>query len=355
MSVFRPLSTSEQLANFLKEEILNGKLHGKMPGVKHLVHDLGVNSEAVSNAMAILESQGLLVQRGARKSAMILMPQKPAVAKALRFQVLLYDNYVGTSDYLVEMKHELIHAGHSVEFSRKSLQDLNMDPVLVKRHVEESEADAWIVVSGSQAVLRWFAGQPFPAFSVFGISRDIDIASAGPQKAVLMESIVRHLVKLGHRRIVMLCRQEGRKPKPMSGIEAFLAALETNGITAGAYHLPDWGDTKEEFYRGLENLFRLTPPTALICSYPLLFVAVQNFLAKQGMNAPRDISLICLEMVPALAWCNPPVAHVSWDRRPLVRRVIRWAANVAAGKDDRKMERIPAKFVEGGSIGKAAI
>ena len=53
---------------------------------------------------------------------------------------------------------------------------------------------------------------------------------------------------------------------------------------------------------------------------------------------------------PSLAWCMPIPSHILWDYRPVVRRVARWAKNVAQGKDDRLKSGTESKFVEGGTI-----
>jgi hypothetical protein len=45
------------------------------------------------------------------------------------------------------------------------------------------------------------------------------------------------------------------------------------------------------------------------------------------------------------------VAHFSWDTKSLNRRVVRWAKNVALGKDDRRQISTTAKFIKGGTIG----
>jgi hypothetical protein len=65
----------------------------------------------------------------------------------------------------------------------------------------------------------------------------------------------------------MLCREERRKPQPGFVERLFLQELETRGILTGSYNLPDWGNTMEEFHAGLDSLFRISPPTALLCSY----------------------------------------------------------------------------------------
>lgn len=54
---------------------------------------------------------------------------------------------------------------------------------------------------------------------------------------------LRRLHELGHRRIVLLVREERRKPYPATFEQAFLDGLKELGITTGPYNLPDWGMT----------------------------------------------------------------------------------------------------------------
>ena len=68
---------------------------------------------------------------------------------------------------------------------------------------------------------------------------------------------------------------------------------------------------------------------------------------------PKDVSLICTDGDPHFTWCRPSVAHIHWDYRPVVRRVVRWADNVSQGKEDRRQSLTKAEFVEGGMVGPA--
>jgi DNA-binding LacI/PurR family transcriptional regulator len=98
-------------------------------------------------------------------------------------------------------------------------------------------------------------------------------------------------------------------------------------------------------------LYQLTPPTALIIDEAPIFTATQQYLARRGILAPRHVSLVCCEPDPAFDWFEPPITHIHWDSRPLVRRIVRWADNVARGKHDRRQGFTKADFVEGGTIG----
>jgi DNA-binding LacI/PurR family transcriptional regulator len=108
---------------------------------------------------------------------------------------------------------------------------------------------------------------------------------------------------------------------------------------------------EEALRRCLQSLFRISPPTALIVGEDSILFAVRDHLANLGLIVPREISLICLDQNPKFSWCDPLIAHFVWDFTSINRRVVRWARNVALGRDDRRQTVTMARFVKGGTIG----
>ena len=123
------------------------------------------------------------------------------------------------------------------------------------------------------------------------------------------------------------------------------------GIATGDYNLPDWEEGAEGFQRALDSLFQATPPTALILDEPFLFHAAHHYLAQCGLKVPQDVSLVSVDGSRDFDWCRPTIAHVAWDYRPVVRRIMKWAGNVARGVDDTRQSFTKAKYVEGGTVG----
>ena len=350
MSELRILSASEQVAEHLREQITRGVWSGFMPGGRRLATDLGVGRMTVEVALTQLEQEGILLPEGVGKKRRIVFPDK-LDAPSLRIGILLYAPDDTKLYYNVDLLHRLLSAGHSASFAEKTLVDLRMDPARIARLVEKSPADAWVVSSGSREVLEWFADQRVPAFAFAGRRRGVKIASIGPDKETAMRRLVARLVELGHHRIVMIDREVLRKPEPGRIERIFLEELSAHGIRHGSYNLPDWRETAEGLGELLDKLFLHTPPSALIIGEAPTFVAAQTHLAQRGILAPRDVSLICDDPDPVFAWCRPSVAHIHWDGSPIARRAVRWAANVARGKDDRRRGFTKAVFVEGGTIG----
>lgn len=321
-----------------------------MPGAPRLSRDLGIDPKTALAALALLEKEGLLVAQGAGLRRRITMPERFLPAQ-LRIGIFLSDEAAKRVDYLGELQHGLVEAGHRAYFVQKSLLELGMDVRRVRRLVEKESADAWIVVGGSREVLQWFSEQATPSFALFGRHSGLCIAGARPDKVPAYVAAIDRLVELGHRRISLLARAVRRLPTPGRTESAFLKRLRFHGIETGPFNLPDWKDDLEGFQVLLGNLFRVTPPTALIVQEAFLFSAAHNFLARRGLRVPKDVSLICSDADSSFAWCVPAVSHIQWHSEPLLRRILSWAARVGTGKVDLRQTLTKAEFVEGGMIG----
>lgn len=353
MTMIRVLSAVEQVAGRLREELLQGHRRGLMAGVDRLAVDLGVSRKTVEAALLILEREGLLVPQGVGRRRRIELPGGEKAAHRLRVAILLSEPVDRRLDYVVEVERELLKAGHDAFYADKCLSELGMDPGRVARMVARNEADAWVVAAGSIEILAWFAERGVPAFALFGRRRGLPLPGVGPDKVPAIAAATRTLIRLGHRRIVLLARTGRRLPEPGATERAFLDELAAAGIPPSAYYLPDWEVSIKGFHVRLDSLFRLTPPTALVIQEAVFYVAALQFCANRGLRVPQDVSLVCTDADPAFAWCVPSVAHIHWDSRPLVRRIVRWAANVSCGNKDVRQTLTPAEFVPGGTIGPA--
>lgn len=352
MNPFSPISIVDQFAAHLREAILRGELVGTLPGIRLLADMQGVGSNTVIAALERLTREGFLLPQGPGKRSKVVIPEgvKP---QGLRVAILLYEQSDATRSYIVELRHALSQAGHPAHICSRNLLDMKMDLSRVKRMVAQEEADAWVIFAGSKEILTWFAEQPVPAFAYAGRRRSVDIAGAGPDKLIGQKVLIERLVALGHRRIVMLAREERRKPTLGLFEQTFLERLEVHGIPIGRYNLPEWEDSSEGLCKCLDRCYEVTPPTAIFIGEMHIFVAAQQHLAQKGILAPRDVSLICGDPDPAFDWCRPSVAHISWDSRVLIRRILRWANEIALGKENRRQLAIKSTFVDGGTVGPA--
>jgi DNA-binding LacI/PurR family transcriptional regulator len=351
MEPLRVLTATEQVAAWLRQALRRGEWGGRMPGGDRLAAELGVGRNTMEAALQLLEGEGLLVPQGPGRRRRIAVPDDQAV-HPLRVAILDYGPIeLMAEGYMFELQRQLEEAGHRPFFAAKSLQVLGMNARRVARLVAQTEADAWIVCAGSREVLEWFAAQPVPTFALFGRHYGLPLAGVCPDMVPPLRAATRALIALGHRRIVLLERRDIPAVEAGRFERGFLDELAAHGIVPSPYNLPEWNDSREGFHRLLDELYRITPPTALILEQGFLFAAAQQHLAQLGILAPQHVSLVCTDPDPTFMWCQPTIAHVRYDLRPVLRRVVRWAANVSRGKQDLRQTFTKAEFVEGGTIG----
>jgi DNA-binding LacI/PurR family transcriptional regulator len=353
MKSLRIRSSSEQLADFLRMQIQERQWTETMPGESWLVSKLQVGCETVRAAMMQLESEGILSPCGQGKRRQLTLNRDAFARRNIRVRIFLFEKIDrGRLDSSILIA-ELLAAGIDADFTSKSLKELDMKVNRVARYVKENPADAWVVCAASREVIEWFAEQSTPAMAMYGSSHGLKIAAAYPMMIPGQTTAVRRLIELKHKRIVMLAREERRKPKPSLPEQAFLDELESAGIKTGDYNLPDWEESRDGLRHLVDELLRFSPPTAFIFQEAEIYIAVKSHLADKGFIAPRDISLVVADSDPSFAWCHPIPSHICWDYRPVVRLVVQWVKRLAQGKADQRKISVASRFVEGGTIGPA--
>ena len=353
MPLLHVQSAVQQVAAHLREEMLVGRWKNTLPGVDALSEELGVSRKTADAGMRLLEKEGWLVSQGQRRRRRIVLQADPN-PPALRVAILADETATRRPRYIVEAMHELVQAGHIARFAPGNMAELGKDPKRIVRMVGKTEADAWVVMSAPLDVLEWFAELGKPTLSVFGRFGGLPLAGVEPDKAAAYTVAARELMRLGHRRIVLLTRRIRRLPEPGAPEKAFLRELEAHGVETGVYNLPDWQESVDGLHARLETLMSVNPPTAIIVDEAPLFQAVMQFLGRYGTRVPQDVSLVCTDSDATFAWSKPSIAHVRWDSQPLVSRIVHWAAKVSRGRKDHRQTVIPARFVSGGTIGPAA-
>lgn len=355
MKHIRKVSLPEQVAAYLNEGINQGRWGNSFPGEQHLANVLDVSRNTVRRALQILEKEGTIGNKGHGRSRGITAAGVASAAqRPLRISILRHDVHPMESPQafilLSECVHSLEAAGHHVTYLKKSQNQLKHDLARMARQLKETPADAWIVESGRYPLLEWCSKQPIPCLALYGRTEGLALARTGPDMVAAYREATRKLISLGHQRIVSIVREGFRKPLPGGCEKAFLEELEAKGIPTGVYNLPDWEETTEGFYQLMERLFKSTPPTALLIDETCWFVAALSFLVHHGIRVPEQVSLVSGECESLLDLCNPRFAHIRWDNKQIVRRVVRWVEAVRKGKADRKIINVQAKFVSGGSI-----
>ncbi|PXA03380.1 hypothetical protein DDZ13_11835 [Coraliomargarita sinensis] len=350
MNYFQFRTATEQVTDYLRDELARRRWSVHLPGSNALAKDLGVGKGTIESALEKLEDEGLLVPQGKGRPRRIDLTKQRGTTTC-RIQILLGGELDRSRAMMIELERQLQLAGHAAEFSPKTLEDLGMRVNRVARFVQKTEADGWMILGGNHEILTWFANQPEPVYAIFGRQASVKIGGVSVSRSQALSRAVQRLVELGHQRIVLMVRPDRRKPSPGLFERQFLETLSRYGIHTGSYNLPDWEDEPEDFRACLDALFSFTPPTALVFDQSHLYFAAQQHLAQRGLVAPRDVSMLCNDPDIVFRWSAPRVSHLRWDSGRLIRHARRWAGQLARGQARRKKSVVEAEFVEGGTIG----
>lgn len=124
-------------------------------------------------------------------------------------------------------------------------------------------------------------------------------------------SLVRHLVSLGHRKIGFIanlhpsnnCRERE---------SAFCSAVEREGLPLNREWIYAVQPTSDGAYRSVRELldYGTVFPDALVINNDSIALGVMKALKEQGLQIPRDISVVGFDGISYTAYSDPPLTTV---------------------------------------------
>lgn len=129
----------------------------------------------------------------------------------------------------------------------------------------------------------------------------------------------RHLIELGHRRIIHLAG-------PQDWIEAearmqgYLREVSDAELMVRPPVLGDW--TAEFGYRAGKELLRGEDFTAVFCSSDSTALGLLHAFREAGVRCPEDVSIVGFDDIPEAAYYGPPLTTIRQDFAEIGRRSI---------------------------------
>ena len=187
-------------------------------------------------------------------------------------------------------------------------------------HLLAQSIEGLVVIAPQVRVIRALTAQPLDIPYVTLQSTDLD-----PGHTLSVDQIAgarlatRHLIELGHRSIYHLAG-------PQDWIEAearmrgFLEEMSAWDIPTTAPILGDW--TAEFGYYAGRELLRFRDFTAIFSSNDQMALGLLHAIRDEGLDCPRDISIVGFDDIPESAHFWPPLTTVRQDFAELGRRCV---------------------------------
>ncbi|RKT33583.1 LacI family transcriptional regulator [Microbacterium sp. AG1240] len=187
-------------------------------------------------------------------------------------------------------------------------------------HLMAQSVEGLVVIAPQVRVLRALAAEQLdvPYVTLQSTELDADHTLSVDQVAGARLA-TRHLIELGHRSIYHLAG-------PQDWIEAearmrgFLAEMSASDIPTTAPILGDW--TAEFGYYAGRELLGVRDFTAIFSSNDQMALGLLHAIRDEGLEVPRDVSIVGFDDIPEAAHFWPPLTTVRQDFAELGRRCV---------------------------------
>jgi len=166
-------------------------------------------------------------------------------------------------------------------------------------------------------------------------------------------AVVRHLQRLGHKRIATVSGPAGNRDAQQR-LEGYRAAMREGGV-AHTRTLEVRGDfTEPSGYQGAQTVLEMRPrPTALFVANDVMAVGVLGALREAGAHVPHDVAVAGFDDIAIARHLTPPLTTVHVDAYQLGERALQRLLRRDAGEPapGRSHEVLPTWLVVRASCG----
>lgn len=307
------------------------KLNDRLPSNRKFAEMVNTSSYTVQHAVSSLVKDGILYARRGmgtylKTDPSVSVPQKQRTGLYACIIPRICSNTVATTVYALDdliftrHGHHMIISNSRLDFERelqllKSMLERDVDAIIyqpnplvyirplfaraVNSHLQKLQSAGIPVI-----MLDWFPGDEYD--------------TVVPSEKQTCELALKHLIELGHNRILFVVQPELFKPK----LEAFKKVLEEFNLSSEQVHfvnIEGYTPHKDTF-KALNKIYdECRPFTAIIACSDRHALGCYQFLKSKGIKCPEDVSIVGADNVEftedealdsfgiglTTVWCEP--------------------------------------------------
>lgn len=200
----------------------------------------------------------------------------------------------------------------------------NSDPAVlttcVRRMIERKvEGVAMLTFGEEETVLEQLAFHDIPIVLAEFHLEDPKASTIVLDYTTGIKAAVNHLAGLGHTRIAFLAGPHSLH-SALTRENDFSAAMEAARLPVNKKWIIECNHTLKGGVAGFERLQSLaTRPTAILCSNDMTAIGVLRAAYMQGLNVPKNLSVIGLDDIDFAEFTLPPLTTIRLSRADLAR------------------------------------
>ncbi|MEO1583773.1 MAG: LacI family DNA-binding transcriptional regulator [Planctomycetota bacterium] len=195
-----------------------------------------------------------------------------------------------------------------------------------------------------ESILEELAVEGYPHVLIADRTDDERISWIHTDSKTPSRDAVRHLIELGHRRI-MVGRYTKGGSDTVDRYEGYLAAHQEAGIEVDPRLVVDCGDELEDGARAIDFALSLPePPTGVYMTHSMSSVGALRRIQERGLRVPEDISLVGLDDCDSRLITHPRMTAVRQDTYDMAYQAARWLVRAVESPSEPMRVVIPGLF-----------
>jgi LacI family transcriptional regulator len=175
-------------------------------------------------------------------------------------------------------------------------------------------------IDASAAIRATAAALPLVLIDAFAGIEGCDSVAIANQAGAY--SVVRHLVRLGHRRVATITGP-ARNADARQRLEGYRAALKEAGVDVSRELEIPGNFTEPSGFEAVARLLTLHPrPTAVFAANDYMAIGVMGALSDAGLRVPEDIAVAGFDDIAMACYLNPALTTVHVDAYRLGERAV---------------------------------
>jgi DNA-binding LacI/PurR family transcriptional regulator len=350
MAVSPPHTKHYKLSETLREAIRFMAPGELLPTVEQLKKKYKVSQTTVTQAMERLRAQGVVERPfGRRRLAVARVESHPVFRVALIRPLWSSPDYDTITNVIYSLGQEM-NVGFSLHIYR-NIDDLNLETAL-------RNSDAGMILGDrlmSREQINAFNRLRKPMVFLRDKPDAVKAHSVSVNDVMVGQKATRHLLDLGHRRIVAMLSEP---PNPMYSLrlDGWASALQREGIKASDEMIADCSvrHGKESIQGSYERFVAWldtnhVPFTGLFCLTWTGALAALRALRERKISVPGKVSVITYDSESAICqFMNPPLTTVSINVAQYANdamRIVQRALNDQTLQEPQKLLLKPELFV----------
>lgn len=328
--VLQRSSLIAQVADALRKEVLSGTWKEWIPSERDISRTLHVSRNTCRNSLQVLRREMLIVPVRGRG-----MRVNPAATRKVRSAVRRQVHSIGiislepparmpsfSGSVLDELRDEMILSGVRVQLHTNPIYYRGGPDRALKRLVQQSRHDCWIIVRSNEHLQRWFVENAIPCVVSGAVHPGVNLSSVDQDRRAICRHATGRFISLGHRRLAFVNRHTGAAGDRESEV-GFWEAVKSSSHAGVEARVVYHDDTRESTFQAVDALWttHALPPTGLLIANSHCYLAAMCALARRGLRVPQDVSLISRDDDNFLNYLDPEPARYRFEPHLLARKL----------------------------------